>query len=91
MGELTKKSFEQVALEDAPHSMNGSFELLLLRPPQFSAVVIQKPQGSSGVCSNGADRRVTGVNSVSLALKMCHLLTNVPRRQFVNTEFKVCA
>lgn len=62
LNELTQKSFEQVALEDAHHSMNGSFELLLLGPPQFSAVVIQKPQGSSCVCSNGADRRVTGIN-----------------------------
>lgn len=51
---LTKKSSKQVAVENPHHSLNGSFELLLLRLPQFSAVLLQKPQGSSCVCSEGA-------------------------------------
>lgn len=50
---LTKKSSKQVAVENPHHSLNGSFELLLLRLPQFSAVLLQKPQGSSCVCSEG--------------------------------------
>lgn len=52
---LTEKSLEQVALENPHHSLNGSFELLLLRFPQFSAVLLQKPQSPSCVCRGGAD------------------------------------
>lgn len=47
---LTKKSFKQVAFENPHHSLNGSFELLLLRFPQVSAVFLQKCKGSSCVC-----------------------------------------
>lgn len=48
---LTEESLEQVALEDPHHPLKGSFELLLLRPPQFSAVLVQEPQGPGRVCS----------------------------------------
>lgn len=58
--ELTEKSFKQVTLENPHNSLNGSFKLLLLRPPQFSAVVVQEPQGSSCVCSSRAEETIMG-------------------------------
>lgn len=53
---LTKKSSKKVAVENPHHSLNGSFELLLFRLLQFSAVLLQQPQGSGCVCSRGAER-----------------------------------
>lgn len=64
MCSLTKKSFEQVAFENPHHSLNGSFELLLFRLPQFSAVLLQKPQGPSCVCRGGADKSSCRVSLV---------------------------